>query len=293
MFSASSYLTKNPQFCKNVNEVFRHRSTERQAGYKLIRENLSPSLKSTWEKSSDNNFNILSVGCGDGSGGDFLILEIVKNFLVGSRRKPTLFNLAVEADKMALALFKESADSWASENTQVLKSRFQWFNANWQQYQTETQQDSTKFHLIHFISGIYCADVEDMLRDCMTNRLAKGGLVFCLSADPDNPSTRFQQALNFPDTSNEDVVSIAKKNGWKYECFYCPYHIDVTEMFDESSAEGNFLLDFFTQTENYRMVTDKSDVEKVEEYWLNDSKVGDNGKRKTFGKICAVIIYKS
>ena len=125
--------------------------------------------------------------------------------------------------------------------------------------------------------------------------MAKGGLIFCLVADPDNPLKRFYEAhpsFHTPIISSEDVVSVASKNGWKYDCFQVPYQIDLTEMFKESSADGKLLMDFFTKTKEYRSVAEKSELEQVEKYWLNDSKVADYGKRKTFGKVCAVIIYK-
>ena len=58
-------------------------------------------------------------------------------------------------------------------------------------------------------------------------------------------------------------MKIAQDNGWKHEIYTQKYLIDVTDVFDEKSAEGNLLLDFFTHTLNFRETADKQQVEET------------------------------
>ena len=44
----------------------------------------------------------------------------------------------------------------------------------------------------------------------------------------------------------EKMFEIAEKYGWKHEVYTHKYSIDVTEIFDPQSTEGNLLLDFIT-----------------------------------------------
>ena len=56
----------------------------------------------------------------------------------------------------------------------------------------------------------------------------------------------------------EKMFEIAEKHGWKHEVYTHEYSIDVTEIFDTQSTEGNLLLDFITHTENFRGTADKN-----------------------------------
>lgn len=61
----------------------------------------------------------------------------------------------------------------------------------------------------------------------------------------------------------EKLITIANENGWKHEVYTHEYELDVTDVFDSRSTEGNLFLDFLTQTVNYREVADKNLVEET------------------------------
>ena len=69
------------------------------------------------------------------------------------------------------------------------------------------------------------------------------------------------------------------------------YELDVTDAFDPRSTEGNLLLDFLTQTVNYREVADKK---LVEETLVLIKDLSIERDRKNFGekKESLVIMYK-
>lgn len=277
-------------------DVYLKRSTQQIAHFKIIENNLLSVLERTWNFNQfPDVFNVLDVGCGDGTGGDFLIFENIEKISPVSSKKPILFLQAVEPRADSLASFQASAESWAKQNSEI-DLCVQCFDGSWEEYRSKTKQHPTKFHLINFIQSLYFLGVEDTLRDCITNHLADRGVIFCLIANCNCPMIRFQKAFNIPiltSHTSSDVVSIARKNGWRYDCFDVPYKIDITGVFNKSNMEGNLLLDFISHKKHYRMETNQLEMEQVEKYLLNDSEVDDDGKRKLVGLISAVTIYKS
>ena len=61
----------------------------------------------------------------------------------------------------------------------------------------------------------------------------------------------------------EKLIQIANENGWKHEVHTQEYSIDVTEVFDPKSSEGNRLLDFLTHTVNFRETAEEQLVEET------------------------------
>lgn len=62
------------------------------------------------------------------------------------------------------------------------------------------------------------------------------------------------------------MLEITSKYSWKYEVYTKEIFIDVTVVtvvFDPESTEGNHLLDFLTNTKNFRDTADKRLVEET------------------------------
>ena len=87
----------------------------------------------------------------------------------------------------------------------------------------------------------------------------------------------------------EKIIKIA--NGWKHEIYSQEYCIDVTEVFDEKSTEGNLLLDFLTHTVNFREKADKQLVEETLAL-IKDLTTVKDGKRLGDKKESLLFIYK-
>ena len=79
----------------------------------------------------------------------------------------------------------------------------------------------------------------------------------------------------------EALIQIAHKNSWKHEVYTIEYPIDVTEVFDPQSTEGNLLLDFLTHKVNFRETANKQLVEETLAL-IKDLSVVKEGK--TIGK---------
>ena len=246
----------------------------------------------TKPKSTDTPFKVLGVGCGDGSSGDLLILQAVENYLsTKEASRLVIYNKGIEPRSKALSIFQASAQGWKQENKQNEVS-FNWFKGTWQDYQEETKQDPEKFHLIHFGQCMYYLEAEETLRDCVDRRLAEDGLMVCVIACDDAPLIRFFKQFNLSHFSVQPLVNIVVKNGWRHEEYHLNQHVDVSTIFDESSVEGNLLLDFLTQTVNFRTVNDEQKVSEVMQFWLDNSVVNDDGKRVVQGKLGVIVIFK-
>ena len=89
----------------------------------------------------------------------------------------------------------------------------------------------------------------------------------------------------------EKLIQIANENGWKHEVYTIEYPIDVTEVFDAQSTEGNLLLDFLTHKVNFRETADKQLVEETLALIKDLSAVKD-GKRFGEKKESLVVLYK-
>ena len=93
-------------------------------------------------------------------------------------------------------------------------------------------------------------------------------------------------------TNADQLVRIANRNGWEHEVYTQEYSLDVTEVFDPKSAEGNLLLDFLTQKMNFRETTDQQLVEETLAL-IRDLSFDKDGKRIGEIKTALVVINKN
>ena len=246
-------------------------------------------------------FNILSVGSGTGDM-DLEILKIVKKELQKSQgsHQMKIFNRAIELNKYPCDLYKAVIKNLNDEQT-VFDVRQQ----NFEEYIKEFTMEQHKFDIIHFIHSIYYVDIEAGLKHCIENELTDEGLlVFIVARPPDLicsvlDKQRFPDGHGNPDEKNpesyseaaEKICEIAEKHGWKHEVYTVDYSIDVTEIFDPQSSEGNLLLDFITHAENFRGTADKNVMQETLAL-IEDLSTLKDGKRLGEMKNSVIFIYK-
>ena len=77
----------------------------------------------------------------------------------------------------------------------------------------------------------------------------------------------YQQLLNVGKAQKSflgELMEMVVKNGWKHEKFTQEYEMDVTEVFNEDSFQGNLFLDFMTgSVQSFRGTAEKEHIEKV------------------------------
>lgn len=88
------------------------------------------------------------------------------------------------------------------------------------------------------------------------------------------------------------IPEIIEKYGWRYQEFTSEFSIDVTEVFDDQSETGNLLLDFLTQTTDFRATMDGQKVQEIVDM-IHSSSVPIGGKRLITKVDNFIIILKS
>ena len=69
-------------------------------------------------------------------------------------------------------------------------------------------------------------------------------------------------------------------------------NLDITNIFDSFSREGNYLLDFLSNRVNVRQNEEKESVEKILKFWEEQSFINEHGRRIVELRDNAVIILK-
>jgi len=247
------------------------------------------------------SFNILSVGSGTGDM-DLEILKIVKDELQRSQgwHQMKIFNRAIEINKYPCDLYKAAIKKLNDQQVD-----FDLRHQSFEEYAEGFTMEQPKFDLIHFIHSIYYVDIEVVLKHCIENELQDNGrLVFMVGSSRENLISSVLQKQRLPDwhgtpdeknpesfETAEKMIEIAEKYGWKREVYTQEYPVDVTEIFDPQSAEGNLLLDFFTHTKNYRSTADKKLLQETLSL-IDDLSTLKDGKRLGVKKESLISIYK-
>ena len=120
---------------------------------------------------------------------------------------------------------------------------------------------TVQFDIVHFIHSLYYIDVEKALTHCYDNELGEKGLIICVLAGKGDTMEHIKKNAFNIDHVGGEISEIACKHGWNHELYSQEYSIDVTQVLDERSLEGNLLLDFFTHCMNSRV--DHKEITKV------------------------------
>lgn len=265
----------------------------------MLRERL-PSLVQRRLHDSQQ-LNILSVGSGNGEK-DLLVLKVIRESL-RSHDKGTelkIFNRAIEPNTCFRNLYNEAIATMQTPSEDQA-TKFEICEQSFQEYSQHTEKEPVKFDVVHFIHSIYFVDMEEALCHCFEKELGENGVFVCIVSGQDlmnlviakQPTNRYglEDGASENLQKAEQLVEIAKSKGWKHEVYIKEYSIDVTEVFDPKSTEGNLLLDFLTYTVNFRETAEKQLVEETLAM-VRDHTVLKDGKRLGKKKDSLIALYK-
>ena len=272
--------------------------------FEILRRHIPPLIQTASPSCCQqrSSFKILSVGSGTGEM-DMEIMKIIEKELKKSDqgRHMKIFNRAIEPNEYSCSLYKAAIENLPSPlNSEC--TEFEICQQTFQEYKEsqKRQDDAVKFDMVHFIHSIYYVDIKEALMHCFEKELSERGVLVCLIAGQDlmywvtlkqknNWHGREKDSEKYE--TAEEIINIAKSNGWKHEICSQEYAIDVTDVFDEKSTEGNLLLDFLTHTVNFRETADKQLVEETLALIKELTTIKD-GKRFGEKKESLIIIYK-
>ena len=299
----SLLLTGGAYYVTSLN-MFMAKSGERMKNFEILRHHIPPLIHTasvSWCQQR-SSFNILSVGSATGEK-DLEFMKIIKTEFQKSDqgRHMKIFNRAIEPNEYSCNLYKAAIENLPSPLNDHL-TEFEICQQTFQEYQESQQRQeagSVKFDMVHFIHSIYFFDIEQTLIHCFEKALSEQGVFVCLVEGQDLIDVTLRKSNQWhgrdkdgeKDAPAEEIIKIAENNGWKHEIYSQEYSIDVTDVFDEKSTEGNLLLDFLTQTGNFRETADKQLVEETLALIKELTTVKD-GKRFGDKKESLIIIHK-
>ncbi|XP_044171613.1 histamine N-methyltransferase-like [Acropora millepora] len=295
----SSFACTSEHYYKSF-DAFKNKTSEFFKNVEIMRDHMPSMIQKLLHSVQDHtSFNILSVGSGTGDM-DLEILKIVKDELQRSQgcQQMKIFSRAIEINKYPCDLYKA-----AIKNLNDQQTDFDLRHQSFEEYADEFTMEQPKFDVIHFIHSIYFLDIEAVLKHCIENELQDNGRLVFIVQRPDLMSSVLEKQgfLDWHGTSDEKnpesletaekMFEITEKYGWKHEVYTHEYSIDVTEIFDAQSTEGNLLLDFITHTANYRGTADKKLLQETLAV-IEDLSTLKDGKRLGEKKESLIFIYK-
>lgn len=287
-------------------EVFLRHVTARQAILQIVNENTADAVKK-----SDNNlrsrrrngesghprYAVLGVGSADGQN-DLVLLGIISKYLSSlNQGKPEILSRIVEPNIHELEAFKASVTDIPLSQKKLAELSFDWVPTTFQEYSNNNHQPNS-FNFVHFIHSLYYLDAESTLVHCYRKELKRNGVIMCLVQTDESYFAKMRKKylgrLNFGLTfyTTDEIASIAKKHLWKHELRTSRFRVDITKCYDESSEEGNLLLDFLTHQQNFRLFADRELLASMMTFLTDMSRVDEKGSRYLRGEMGAVFIYK-
>ncbi|XP_020909831.1 histamine N-methyltransferase-like [Exaiptasia diaphana] len=261
--------------------------------YSVVLLNLPTIIRSMLEDAKElSQFNILSIGSGDGTE-DIKVAKIVEEELqrIEEYRDVKIFLRGIEPNEY----FKSLYDKAIEELTGSLKTRsvFDFRGNTFEEYMD--QNDDLRFDLVVFTHSMYYLDEEKSLKYCFDRVLREDGKI-AVTVEERGPLSSVNFDVDECDIAKlqcyEKVTKAVEKNKWSSSVFIDAYKIDVTEIFDEKSQDGNLLLDFLMQKVDFRGKAKKKHVNHVMEV-LEENTLLKNEKRVAVVFDSMIVISKT
>lgn len=227
-----------------------------------------------------SQFNVLSVGCGDGAE-DIKVLKIIHEEL---NNHPKYKNIkismtAIEPNPLYCDAYKQAIKQLPGVIEE--RSSFDVRLMTFDDYTKEKIQQA--FDMVLFIHSLYYMDIEESLRYCLDKMLNDRGQVVALL---DESGVLFSVDFNDEDEDDcspcEQVFKAVTQNNWRLTDFKGEYGLDCTTACENVSTEGNLLLDFLMQQIDFRVTAEKEQVEFVEKVLKESVELRDG---KKIGKV--------
>lgn len=251
-------------------EVHRRKSGNLINNNELLNQHLTPLVEDIVKKNKPTKqFNILSVGSGTGKT-DFEIIKIVREVLSKSGHPQVkIFNRAVEPGAASLQLFRENIIEYSKDDL----VEFDLVQKTFDEYKEGKAADGVQFDLIHFVHSTSYLDVEKTFSLCFEEELKSHGIITVIVVGKDDLLYKCclkQGHVWHGGHSNtecwltgDEMIAIAAQHNWKHQIFSQEYSLDVTDVFDDHSEDGNLLLDFITFVQDFRKTQDAQQVKEM------------------------------
>jgi len=261
-----------------------------------MKHKLGPRLSEIF--SAKKEIRVLAVGTGSGEVDIDFLNEIVKRGKEVNGEEYSVVYQVVEPNPSSVDYFC----GVATKNENFSKVTFKWFTGFFEDFLNEfskTETEENKFDFVHFVRCFYHIDSVKGLDTTYDHFLAKNGIVAVVGENENAFWPKQMIFLNEHEMKHECFtcsgpvsqayflpgwISQATKKGWKYESYIHKYNFDVTPIYDESSAAGNYILDFCVHGKESRKNLKKEvldDFMKMLNDNVADIEIEENGTKVT------------
>ncbi|XP_071785931.1 histamine N-methyltransferase-like [Asterias amurensis] len=210
----------------------------------------------------DNELRVLGVGSGSG--------EVEFPFLTALLKKyPIITNRVVEPDKDQIIKYKALVQSKGHELQGV---KFDWRQQTLEQY-SDTDGVGTKFHLISAIHSLYHVEDVDSSLMYLYDLLEPGGIMISILLSDLCGMWKFWSRTSdlckrglLRCISSHDMLSSFDRHDIPYVLSRHTSEMEITKCFDETSEDGDLLLDFCLQVSEFKKTESATKYKEVIEH---------------------------
>ncbi|XP_072328274.1 histamine N-methyltransferase-like isoform X1 [Scyliorhinus torazame] len=233
-------------YCKSL-EVACEQSNEHQCLKRFIDETL-PHVIARIGKNGGSSLEVLGIGSGSGE----IDIEILGKIQL-QHPGLSIHNEVVEPNPKQISKYKALVE----EKCSGLNISFRWNQMSSEEYERQNKEknESKKFDFIHMIEMLYYVEsVPDTLKYFHSLLETNGKLLITQTADEGGYhslwkkfGSRFVSSCRFFDVPK--VLDAIRK---KYQIYKLSSDMDITECFIEGNKNGERLLNFLTDTVDFR-----------------------------------------
>ncbi|XP_060683725.1 histamine N-methyltransferase-like [Hemiscyllium ocellatum] len=257
-------------------QLFLERSTEHQCMKKFFDNDL-PAIINSIGKRGVSCLNVLGIGSGSGEM-DLAILEQIHSRHPGV----SIHNEVVEPNAGHISKYKELV----KEKGQGLNASFTWNQMYTTDYekQNKERKESKKFDFIHMIQLLYFVEnVHDTIKYFHSLLERNGKLLIIQVADDSGWSSLWTKfGSRFPTSISLDVQNVLAEMKMKYQIYEHSSDFDITECFIEGNENGDCLLDFLTDSADFRKTAPEDLKSEVLQYLHQPSCSREENKKILF-----------
>jgi hypothetical protein len=282
-----------------AHEMFLKYSNLHKVCHEYLCKYLSMAIQKLQPRCNEKQYNILSIGSGDGRMDQLIIKEVIDGLKkVENQQQIEMVNTAIEPHSYSLQQYRD----WIQQETESVQTfskqrvKFEFEEKPFDEY-ARIKHEKNRYDIIHAVHSFYWVEnVPSSLKYCYENELKNKGFIVLIEGIE---CSLFQKMFSstskqkeYEHRSKPRFTDLAKKFNYEYESIKFNYTIDVSKVFQENSKEGNLLLDFLTFKPNFRQTTDKKLVDKVCQELRDMSTEDKEGKLWVTSEDDLTVIYK-
>ncbi|XP_063961021.1 histamine N-methyltransferase B-like [Lytechinus pictus] len=223
---------------------------------KLVLDKLTESF------SVDTKINVLGVGSGSGEMDSKMATSIKSRF-------PSVRNVIVDPGNKQLDLYRLLVEV----NGFLGGIEFDFHEVGIDKFLISEGKPPPKYHFINAVQSLYYVDDMKDTVQVLYRRLEPGG-IFLITMISSTTNASWKLWNRYPPAQRYDSSDFLKQILSSLDIAFEEHHhvnnLDIAHCFDEGSEEGTYLLDYLTQTSNFRGTVSPEHHKEVKDFMISD-----------------------